>query len=377
MSGRRRRSVAGHLTQWAQAPLPREYQNWIWHALEELRPSRRPPGVTTSEALRAVRHGFLPQRCRQLPLHDARARRRYLTDLEHRRIKLRAPGWLPPSEDKLLFSLLYGHLRHGPPRAYGMLIDGEYYALSDEGRDEPGLLAEVRRRGAIVIKPTRLSGFGHGVMELEHSSGTITCNGQPLTADAVESLARQQTHSAVTETLTTGQYASHVLPGTQHSIRIIACRHPDRTPHLVAAAHRFATRATFPSDAPDQGALTARIDLATGVLGTARRLTSDRTVTTHDAHPDSGAAITGLQVPQWQRACDAVRDLMERTPQLALAGWDLIITDDGPRAIEGEKEGAVSLEHDLHQPILADPVLQDALQRAGYRTRRHRLTPAT
>lgn len=46
-------------------------------------------------------------------------------------------------------------------------------------------------------------------------------------------------------------------------------------------------------------------------------------------HPDTGVALTGFKVPDWEEACELVRHLATKVGGLRYIGWDLAHTDNG------------------------------------------------
>lgn len=46
-------------------------------------------------------------------------------------------------------------------------------------------------------------------------------------------------------------------------------------------------------------------------------------------HPDTGVALTGFKVPDWEKACEMVRGLATKVGGLRFVGWDLAFTDRG------------------------------------------------
>jgi hypothetical protein len=78
------------------------------------------------------------------------------------------------------------------------------------------------------------------------------------------------------------------------------------------------------------------------MLGSASNLGADSAVGWLDRHPDTGALISGTELPYW----DDVRDVALRShrafPERLLVGWDIAITTRGPLMIEGN--GAPDLD---------------------------------
>jgi hypothetical protein len=51
-------------------------------------------------------------------------------------------------------------------------------------------------------------------------------------------------------------------------------------------------------------------------------------------HPDTGVALTGFKVPDWEQACELVRHLATKVEGLRYIGWDLAHTDKGWLLVE-------------------------------------------
>lgn len=51
-------------------------------------------------------------------------------------------------------------------------------------------------------------------------------------------------------------------------------------------------------------------------------------------HPDTGVALTGFKVPEWEQACELVRHLATKVGGLRYIGWDLAHTDNGWIVVE-------------------------------------------
>lgn len=82
-----------------------------------------------------------------------------------------------------------------------------------------------------------------------------------------------------------------------------------------------------------RGNLIASVDEETGVIGTVRTHTGfDAPVLTH--HPETGAALTGAALPDWEtltRLCRHAAMVMRGMP---LVGWDVALGRDGPMIVE-------------------------------------------
>lgn len=85
-------------------------------------------------------------------------------------------------------------------------------------------------------------------------------------------------------------------------------------------------------DNVDCGGMAARVDLASGKLLT---VGADKQGNTFAVHPMTGTPIVGFQVPYFEEAKRMCLEAMRMVPQLRFVAWDVAITPDGPRFIEG------------------------------------------
>ena len=125
-----------------------------------------------------------------------------------------------------------------------------------------------------------------------------------------------------------------LTPGALCTVRIITAKHSDADPFPLLAVYRMATGAA-PADNFDLGGIAAPIDLETGVLSAAIQKRGLYPVTSVEHHPDTGARIVGVVVPEWRACLDLVvrAHRVARTP-LPVIGWDVAVTPDGPMLIE-------------------------------------------
>jgi hypothetical protein len=130
--------------------------------------------------------------------------------------------------------------------------------------------------------------------------------------------------------------------GALSTIRVLTCLDERGAPELIGAALRMAIGGNRVVDNLHAGGIAAAIDLESGMLGSASNLGADSAVGWLDRHPDTGALISGTELPYW----DDVRDVALRShrafPERLLVGWDIAITTRGPLMIEGN--GAPDLD---------------------------------
>ncbi len=187
----------------------------------------------------------------------------------------------------------------------------------------------------LIAKPLRGSG-GRGVVRLER--------GAPLPrADGLLIERRVEPHS----------YARAIFAGAVNTVRIMTARDPnDGDSFIFGTAHRFGTGRSAPTDNRKQGGLVSAIDPASGGLSASIGLGAGNRRTVHRAHPETGAPIAGIVIPQGDRLKDAALTLASAFPELVLVGWDLAVTPTAPVVIEGNAALPNPNLMQAHAPLL-------------------------
>jgi len=85
-------------------------------------------------------------------------------------------------------------------------------------------------------------------------------------------------------------------------------------------------------DNVDQGGMAARVDLESGKLLT---VAADKAGNVYDKHPITGTPIIGFTIPYFEEAKKMCLQAMRVVPQVRFVAWDVAITENGPRFIEG------------------------------------------
>ena len=85
-------------------------------------------------------------------------------------------------------------------------------------------------------------------------------------------------------------------------------------------------------DNVDQGGMAARVDLETGTLKT---VAADKAGNVFEKHPMTGTPIIGFQIPYWDEVKALCLKAMRKVPEMRYVAWDVAITEDGPKFIEG------------------------------------------
>lgn len=210
-----------------------------------------------------------------------------------------------------------------------------YYVIEKHG-DVAGLATAVKGRSEFVVKPARGAG-GSGILLVQECAeeGYVTQSG--------EVISRENFSYHISDILS-GIYS---LSGLEDRALIEAMIHPD--PVFSSVTHqgvpdvrivvyrgvpimsmvRLPTRASDGKANLHRGAIGAGIELATGTTLTAVHRSK---VITH--HPDTGHAVSGIQVPFWEKMLGMAARTLEMTG-LGYIGADLALDRDrGPLLLE-------------------------------------------
>jgi hypothetical protein len=104
-------------------------------------------------------------------------------------------------------------------------------------------------------------------------------------------------------------------------------------PRIIRACWKIPAGAHGADNFWRAGNLLAQLDLATGrVLRVIRGVGMTLEEVTH--HPDSGAALIGIHVPNWSEIVRTAVEAAKVLPDLKLVGWDIAPVDEGAVLVE-------------------------------------------
>lgn len=120
--------------------------------------------------------------------------------------------------------------------------------------------------------------------------------------------------------------------GTLSVIRMMTVMRPDGTIGEFASLFKTPTHRSILTNLAD-GALFSPIDSALGVLRPA--FTDALGKPLHDHHPVTGVRVAGRPLPHWRQAVELACAAHRGLPHIAIIGWDVALTVDGPVLLEG------------------------------------------
>lgn len=174
--------------------------------------------------------------------------------------------------------------------------------------------------GKVVYKPN-CKGQGTGVCVL----GTAT---EQARTEALAYL-RANPSGIVEEYIQQHPTLAQLNPGAVSIVRFYTVTAPSGT-YLFAPVLTTAIEKDISNGCQD--ALTAMIDIRTGVVLT--DAVDQNNCIDYHAHPVTGVAFPGLQLPFWDETIDMMRRAVPLASKISNIGWDVTMTADGPLIIE-------------------------------------------
>jgi alpha-L-glutamate ligase-like protein len=212
----------------------------------------------------------------------------------------------------------------------------ELYGVVETNHDARGLERLLGNHHDFVIKPAHGSG-GEGIVVIDGRQGRMfrKASGQMMSQDAVEhhvsnilsgmySLGGQPDHAMIEYRVRFDPLFTEITYQGVPDIRIIVYKG-----YPVMAMVRLPTRSSDGKANLHQGAVGAGINIATGLTHHGVYLNAKI-----DHHPDTGHAIGGHLIPQWERLLGLAAGCYELTG-LGYLGVDVVLdANQGPLILE-------------------------------------------
>lgn len=207
--------------------------------------------------------------------------------------------------------------------------------------------AHALPRSDLFVKPVRARG-GRGAERWDHAGRGLYrhCSGRQLSA--AQFLERLRAMSRVQPLLVQERARNHpamsdLTNGALNTIRMISCLDEQDRPEIMAAVQRMAVGTNETVDNVHAGGMGVPIDLASGRLLQGTDMGIDAHMGWIDFHPTTGGRITGRALPMWEETCALVRAAHLAFGDWVVIGWDVAVTVDGPRLVEGNSGPDIDL----------------------------------
>lgn len=242
--------------------------------------------------------------------------------------------------DKFLFYEIIG--QYAPiPEVYAVRKNGSIAAKHRNCYDENEILNLVVEKGDVIFKVIS-SGKGNGVFHFNVTDEEkIYINGRQSSDNELISVLEKYKDWMITERICQADYADRIYSGCLNTIRIIAVKDPKSCSFKITnAVHRFGTSSTGAVDNASKGGLVSHIDIDSGSLSEAMSI---RSLNVYVDHPDTGARIKGITVPDWDGLKKKIIEISNHFFYLKMIAWDVAITPEGLKIIEANSSSGVNI----------------------------------
>lgn len=330
-----------------RAPLPHSFKLWAWRRGFEARHAAiyDRAGIEAGDYVTDYQRRFLCDKLNPVPalFSHKLLLRRFLADR----------GFAQPE----LLALITRH---------GIIADPLGSARQVTGAELKSQL--IAEGGRYIVKPQNgMFGRDISLVEVRDGERLVTRRGRKERPFDLRRDARPV--SMAERAVEQHEFWTGLSPYSVNTIRMLTMWTPgDAEPFLGRAVQRIGTEETLPTDNWAGGSVCAPVDLETGVLGAGRMAPDDagkRGNVAHTHHPDTGAPIAGLALPDWSRIKEVVLAAARSVPYARYVGWDVAIDRQGsPVFIEGNHNSSVDLLQ-VHGGLLVDPAVRRFYRTCG------------
>lgn len=217
---------------------------------------------------------------------------------------------------------------------------GKITSTDNKIKTHEEIINEIKKRGYAFIKPNNM-GKGSGVLRFIYENDKFFIDAKEVTEAELLALLKKRNDYHICEGIKQSKYLNELYDKTTNTIRMVTLRNPETNEFEVySAVQRIGTKETIPVDNGSRGGLTAKVDIETGVLTSAKCI--QRTVD-FEVHPDSGNPIKGVKIPNWENIKKEMLDLANKFPYLYFVAWDILLTDEGICIIEANTSSGVNI----------------------------------
>ncbi|WP_331234221.1 sugar-transfer associated ATP-grasp domain-containing protein [Natronorarus salvus] len=281
----------------------------------------------------------------------------YLTDYQRYVKTPRINGqWSIVVGNKLLFHNALSQFNEHLPDLYGYLRSGRFHHVDAIGTGTSDatewILNRLHSNKRLVAKYVK-GGGGSRVYILQKVGAGYLINGDLHSKREFIEHVQTLEEYIITEYVSQADYARDLYPETPNSIRVLTMYDEKADePFFAGQMHRMGTSLSGALDNFSQGGLSAGIDARTGELSQAVQFPYSGERTWYDAHPDTGAQITGTVIPGWNRITDRLIDIAAELSHIPYLGWDLIVTGPGEFRIIEANNHTNTRSIQVHEPLL-------------------------
>jgi hypothetical protein len=247
--------------------------------------------------------------------------------------------------DKLSFNQFCRERNLPTVRIYAMIADGAFSWTGEDQRELP--------QESLFVKPKKGKG-GRGTERWTFRNGAyVSPEGYSLgrheLTERLTELSRDRP-LLVQKCLFNHPELENLTAGALSTLRMYTMLNERSQPEHIFTMLRMSRYSASVVDNAHRGGIAASVDPETGKLGKATDSGMLARTGWLERHPVTGEQIVGRVVPFWRETLDLVAAAHHQLQSAFVIGWDIGITSDGPRIVEGNKAPDIEIEQRLSGP---------------------------
>ena len=280
-------------------------------------------------------HGFLSEKY-VLYNFKNNNHREYLSDIQSAKARWINDPYTEVLSNKFIFDRVVGQFIK-VPKTYALVTRGVTTFVDNEVKGQVGFenIFQVIAKTPVILKPVT-GGGGAGIIQVENINGQIYKDGELISENELLIAIAKLDGYMITERLAHGEFASSLNKETINCMRIVTIfDEKSQEAFIVRAVQRIGVKKSSPFDNFTRGGISAEIDLDLGTLSSATSHPTSSEAVWYDVHPDTGAPFKGRIMHEWNDVKKDVLFAANKMSYLKCIGWDILLTDSGVYAIEG------------------------------------------
>ena len=311
------------------------------------------------DCLKAKAHLFTPNEFYSFDLKNNRYED-YISDYERVRSRNINPTQKIIIDDKLIYEEIFKKYVR-VPITYAYVINGNVHGKNGYNVTDSNIIDFIKEKKDVVLK-WALGYEGKGTYVIHYMyDDKFNINEHILSSKDFLSLLNVKNIAILCEFIKQSTFAAELYPFSTNTMRIICAKKKnEEKAHVIKAAQRIGNKMSAPVDNVSAGALSCEIDIESGKLLEAVIAKPKIANSSHDffdKHPETGAQLSGKQIPNWNSIITEVEYVTNQFPYLNFVAWDVVLVNDGICFIEGNASSGLMMfqqRHGVRNGIIGD-----------------------
>jgi hypothetical protein len=234
-------------------------------------------------------------------------------------------------QNKIFTEQIFNGLNIFQPDTLGMVINNNLYSSKMKKSTVKEILNEINSKNPnkIFVKPTEGYGGKGFYIFNKTDTGNFTSRENKIFNENFLSNIGKESDFIIQAGVTQDPEISAIYPDSVNTCRIVS-ENKDGNARIVCAMLRVG-RNGLEVDNATSGGLCVKIDIPTGKLAKNAKSYENEIFM---EHPDTHFEFQNFTIPRWNEIQRFVKDAADKLPLFVHLGWDIVLTLDGPIAIE-------------------------------------------